>query len=82
MLSGKDITAHEAKELGFADRIFPAGNFEEEAIRAAKQFAALPITSVRLAKRLSNYSVKGLAEYLEFENSELIKVLVQENKCS
>ncbi len=82
MLSGNDITPQEAKELGLIDRIVSVEHFEEEAIEIARQFAALPPTSLRLAKRLSGYCMKGLADCLDFENSELIKVLLQKNICA
>lgn len=81
MLSGKEITAREAVELGLVNRIIPVDTFQEEAIGAARQFASLPETSLRLAKRLSNYFIRDLKEYLEFENSELITALVQSGKC-
>jgi 2-(1,2-epoxy-1,2-dihydrophenyl)acetyl-CoA isomerase len=82
ILSGQDITPQEAEELGLIDRIVSVDRFEEEAIKIARQFAALPPTSLRLAKRLSGYGMKGLADCLDFENSELIKVLIQKNICS
>ena len=77
MLAAKDITAQEGEELGLVDQLVPAEDFQEEAFKVAKQFAVIPTTSLRLAKRLSNYFVKGLPDYLEFENSELIKALIQ-----
>ena len=77
MLTEKDITAREGEALGLVDQLVPAEDFQEEAFKVAKQFSALPTTSLRLAKRLSNYFVKGLPDYLEFENSELIRALIQ-----
>ena len=82
LLDSGHITAKKAFELGFVNRCVPAKELESEALNVARTFAALPATSLRLAKRLNNYSLKGLAEYLEFENSELIKVLHQKYPCA
>ncbi|MGD8389390.1 MAG: enoyl-CoA hydratase/isomerase family protein [Desulfobacteraceae bacterium] len=75
LLSDRDIHAQDALKLGLIEQCVPAQDVEKEALAAARRFAALPATSLRLAKRLVNRSMQGLSEYLEFENSELLKAM-------
>ena len=60
LLSGKDITAHEAISLGIADQIAPLGKLEETALEVAQRFSQKPASSVSGIKRLLNYSRKDL----------------------
>jgi 2-(1,2-epoxy-1,2-dihydrophenyl)acetyl-CoA isomerase len=76
MLTNERIIAEEAMALGLVNRCVPVGNLEVKVLSAAKQFEALPGTSLGMAKRLVNRASKGLKEYLEYENHELIRALV------
>jgi 2-(1,2-epoxy-1,2-dihydrophenyl)acetyl-CoA isomerase len=77
MLSDHNITAQEALKLGIADRIVSMDTFEEDVMKIAAQFAALPPTSLRLAKRLINFPLVGLGSYLEYENKQLLRAMNQ-----
>ncbi len=81
LLSQRDISAQEALQLDLADRLVPAETFEENVIEIAAQFAALPASSLRLAKRLVNYPIVGIGSYLEFENKQLIRAMNQTIGC-
>ena len=79
LLNENDICAEAAVATGLVDQCVPVDKLEEAAMAVARRFAALPATSLRLAKRLVNHSMAGIAEYLEYENQELVKAL-HENK--
>ncbi len=71
LLSEKDITADEALNLGVVDEVVPFNELRDAAFKVAEQFARKPARSLRCCKRLLNYSLKNLCEYLEFETQEL-----------
>jgi enoyl-CoA hydratase/carnithine racemase len=75
LLSEKDITAEGALRLGLVDRIVPLDDLRAAAIRKAEEFAAKPTRSLRCIKRLINFSLKDLREYLEFETNELTNMI-------
>jgi enoyl-CoA hydratase/carnithine racemase len=51
VLTGRRVTADEARELGFVNRVVGDGRWLEEALALAARIAALPPVAVRLAKR-------------------------------
>ena len=75
LLATHDFSAQEADALGLADACVPVAHLEKEAFAIAQRFAALPASSLNLAKRFINRSLDGLAEYLEFENQQLLSVM-------
>lgn len=75
MLSEEDITAHEALELGLIDKVVPFNELRDASFTVAEQFARKPSRSLRCCKRLLNFSVRELRNYLEFETSELTKMI-------
>jgi enoyl-CoA hydratase/carnithine racemase len=77
MLSNHNITAQEVITLGLADRCVPVETFEEDVMKIVARFAALPPSSLRLAKRLVNFSMVGVESYLEYENKQLLKSMNQ-----
>jgi enoyl-CoA hydratase/carnithine racemase len=52
MVMGRPIDADEAKAVGLVNLLVPAGEVEEEALRAARQIAALPAEAVAASRRL------------------------------
>lgn len=78
MLTKESIIADEAVELGLVNRCVPLRGIEAEALSIARQFEALPETSLKMAKRLVNHSSKAFPDYLEYENHELIRSVVPE----
>ena len=75
MLAEEDITAHEALKLGLVDEVVPFDELKDAALKTAEQFARKPARSLRCCKRLLNYSLKDLREYLEFETQELTNLI-------
>jgi 2-(1,2-epoxy-1,2-dihydrophenyl)acetyl-CoA isomerase len=75
MLSEEDITAHEALKLRLVDEVAPFDELRDAAFKTAEQFARKPARSLRCCKRLLNYSLKDLREYLEFETKELVNLI-------
>ena len=47
----------------------------ETAMKKAEEYAAKPARSLRCIKRLINFSLKDLQEYLEFETNELTTMI-------
>jgi len=74
-MSEKDINAVEAQKLGFVDQVVPLDKLEETAIQMAQHWAKRPICSLAGIKRLINYSIKDLKDYLSFESQELLKTI-------
>ena len=51
LLTGRTITALEAREIGFVDRVVPAGQAKKAALELAQAIASNPPLSVRLIKQ-------------------------------
>ena len=68
LLSEKEMTAHDAIQMGIVNEVVPVGALEERAMEVAERFAKMPSTSLWGIKKLINYSCKDLSDYLEFEN--------------
>jgi 2-(1,2-epoxy-1,2-dihydrophenyl)acetyl-CoA isomerase len=75
LLSDKDITADEAMKLGIVDKVVPQGELEKAAVDTARYFAQKPARSLAGLKKLINYSMIDLKNYMAIEYKELIKVL-------
>jgi 2-(1,2-epoxy-1,2-dihydrophenyl)acetyl-CoA isomerase len=75
LLSDTDITADEAMKLGIVDKVVPQEELEKAAIDTAQNFAQKPARSLAGLKKLINYSVNNLKDYMAIEYKELIKVL-------
>ena len=75
LLSSKDITAQEAMRLGMVDKVVPLDKVEETALKVSQYFAQKPARSMTGVKRLLNYPMDDLRNYLEFENEELFKIM-------
>ena len=75
LLSSKDITAQEAMRLGMVDKVVPLDKVEETALKISQYFAQKPARSLAGVKRLLNYPMDDLRNYLEFENEELFKIV-------
>jgi 2-(1,2-epoxy-1,2-dihydrophenyl)acetyl-CoA isomerase len=73
--SEEDINAVEALELGIVDQVVPNKELEKTAIQLARRLANRPTRSLAGIKRLINYSMRDLEDYLSFENQEIIKMI-------
>ena len=76
LLSEEEITAQEALRLGIVDKVVALSDLEEAALKTAQHFAQKPAGSLSGVKRLLNYSMRDLKDYLEFENDELFRIVM------
>jgi 2-(1,2-epoxy-1,2-dihydrophenyl)acetyl-CoA isomerase len=75
LMSEKDIDALEAFEMGIVDQVVPYNKLEETAIQTAQDFAKRSIRSLVGIKRLINYSIKDIQNYLDFESYEILRTM-------
>ena len=75
LLSEDDITAEEALRLGLVDRVVVLNDLRDTVMQKAEEYAGKPARSLRCIKRLINFSLKDLHEYLEFETHELMNMI-------
>jgi len=73
LLLKNQIAATQALEYGIVDLIVPPENLEETAMKIACDFGNNQDRTLRGVKRLANYSIKDLKEYLNFETEEIIR---------
>jgi len=73
--SEADIDALEALELGIVDQVLAEEELEKAAIRLARRLSKRPLGSLLGIKRLINYSMKDLKDYLGFESQELMRIM-------
>ncbi len=76
LLSEEDIPAQKALELGIVNRVVSLDQLLPTAIETAHAFVRRPMNLVSGIKRLLNYSLKDLKDYLEFENQTLLQVIL------
>lgn len=76
LLSEEEITAQEALRLGMVDKVVALSDLEEAVLKTAQHFAQKPAGSLSGVKRLLNYSMRDLKDYLEFENEELFRIIM------
>jgi len=75
LLAAGDISAAEAFKLGIVNQVVPADRLAESALKAARDFCRRPLSSQTGIKKLLNYHLKDLKEYLEMENQVLLKII-------
>lgn len=75
LLSGEDITAHEALSLGFVDKVVPLNTLEDAALEVAHRFAQKPASTLAGVKKLLHFSMNDLKDYLRLENQELLRII-------
>ena len=74
-MSEKNFSALEALEMGIVDQVVPYNKLEETAIQIAQDFTKRSIRSLEGIKRLINYTMKDIQDYLDFESFELLKTI-------
>lgn len=75
LLSNEVVTADEALKNGIVDKVVPHKELDGATIKTAKKFSQSPTTSLAGTKKLLNYSLNDLNNYLEIENHELFNIL-------
>ncbi len=80
LLSGDDITAKEALDMGLVDEVVPISELDDAALKRAEHFAAVPRYTLTGIKRLMNYpNVEDLKKYLEYENNVIVRMFEKLN---
>jgi len=77
LLAEEDLTAQQLLDLGIVDEIAPVDQLEERARRLGQRLASRPTTTTAGLKRLLNYSLRQLEDYLAFENEQFLLSLRQ-----
>jgi len=75
LMSEKNFNALEALEIGIVDQVVLYSKLEETAIQMAEDLTKRSIRSLEGIKRLINYTMKDIQDYLEFESFELLKTI-------
>jgi 2-(1,2-epoxy-1,2-dihydrophenyl)acetyl-CoA isomerase len=75
LMSENNISAMEAYEMGIVDQVVSYSKLEETAIQMAENLTQRPIRSLVGIKRLMNYTMKDIQDYLDFESFELLKTI-------
>ena len=75
LMSENDINAQEALRLGIVDKVVARDKLEEAALGSARRFAQKPARSLAGVKKLINYTIKDLNEYMAFEQKEFVKII-------
>lgn len=75
LMSGKDMTAKEAKDLGLINEIVSSENLRQEALNIAQEFAKKPVHFLSGIKKLLNWDFNEIKAYLEYENDILINYI-------
>jgi len=79
LFSEKDIDAQEALRLGIVNKVVPVNNLKEAALSIAQKFAKIPVQYSSGIKKLLNYNISDLKDYLEYENTILRRVIQSDN---
>ena len=77
LLLKDQINAEEALKYGIVNQVTTRGELEKTALEAAKTISEIRPRTLRGVKKLTNYPMKELREYLTFEINELVKVCVE-----
>ncbi|MFC1839356.1 enoyl-CoA hydratase/isomerase family protein [Thermodesulfobacteriota bacterium] len=77
LLLRRKITAQEALKFGLVDKVVPVDELERTAFEFSQNFKKIPLRTLSGIKRLKNYSMHDLEQYLELENEELRNIVEQ-----
>ena len=69
------MIAFEALDMGIVDQVVPDDKLEETAIQFAQDLTRKSIRSLAGIKKLINYNIKDLQDYLDFESFEMLKTI-------
>ena len=72
LMSEKDLTAGDAKDLGVINEIVASDNLKQKAVNIAQKFAKKPVHFMSGIKKLLNWDCDEIKTYLEYENEILL----------
>lgn len=75
LLSEKDMAANEALRLGLIDKVVPLSKLQGESLKIAENYASKPASSLRTIKRLLNFNLRDLGDYLSYETHEIGNII-------
>lgn len=78
LLSGEDVDAARALELGLVNQVVPSTLLESSAIETARKFARKPMRLITGIKKLQQVISKDLPVFLELENQILLEAIASE----
>jgi enoyl-CoA hydratase/carnithine racemase len=71
ILTGRDLGAQEAYDIGWLDQLVPHDELDLEGLRMARRIAAMPAGSIAAVKRVVDVSLGGIGPALIAENDAL-----------
>ncbi len=77
LLEGKDIPAEKALKQGIVNRVVSQKILKDEAIQVTRLLAQHPAIAISGIKKQTNYALKDLKNYLDFESGEFQKIIMQ-----
>jgi enoyl-CoA hydratase/carnithine racemase len=80
LVMGRPIDADEARAVGLVNQVVPAGEVEEEAMKAARQIAALPSEAVAASRRLIRGSTAEIVKRID-EEAEIFKLRLKSDEA-
>jgi len=69
------ISAYEALEYGIVDQVVAEEKLEDAVLETAHRFGRHPASSIAGVKKLVNWSIKDLKDFLEIENREITHLI-------
>ena len=75
LYSDKDTDAAEALKLGIVDEVVPFEDLDRAALERARSLAKIPTGYAVGIKKLLNYDINALSDFLEYENDLLRKLV-------
>jgi enoyl-CoA hydratase/carnithine racemase len=76
LVMGRPLDADAAKAVGLVNEVVPAGEVEMEAMKAARQIAALPVEAVAAARRLIRGPTAEIVKRID-EEAEIFRVRIK-----
>ena len=80
LVMGRPLDADAAKAVGLVNEVVPAGEVEMEAMKAARQIAALPVEAVAAARRLIRGPTAEIVKRID-EEAEIFRMRIKSTEA-
>ena len=80
LVMGHPLDADDAKEVGLVNAVVPSGEVEPDAMKAARQIAALPAEAVAASRRLIRGSTAEIVKRID-EEAEIFKLRLKSDEA-